>query len=124
MGIIQGDLFAENEESLFSHFDDADIALIAALHSPAGLNLSGLPSHARLLYELSANAFDSIVYARMSELPISAEINRYEHKILAAAQAAAAAQGDADAAARRKAAEAAAVDRGDPDVCAVTEAAQ
>jgi probable DNA metabolism protein len=123
MDTIQGDLFANanNEESLSSHFDDADIALIATLHSTAGLNLSGLPPHARYLYELSVNAFKSIVYARMSELPINAEINRYEHRILAAAQEAAS---EPDAAAQRKAAEAAAVDRGDPDVCAVAEAAQ
>jgi hypothetical protein len=122
MDDIQGDLFAEtgNEETLFADFDDADIALITALHSPAGLNLSGLPPHVRYLYELSMNAFESIVYARMSELPIGAEINRYEHKVLAAASA----RGENDAAEQRKAAGAAAADRGDSDVCIVLGAAQ
>jgi probable DNA metabolism protein len=125
MGVYnQGDLFneANNEDHLFSNFDEADIALITALHSATGLNLSGLPPHAQYLDELSINAFESIVYARMSELPLSAEIDRYEHKVLEAANAAVSANGEIQAA-RRQAAETAAVDRGDSDASAVLEAA-
>jgi hypothetical protein len=122
--LYQGDLFneANNNGRTFSNFDEADIALITALHSAAGVNLSGLPPHAQLLFELSINAFESIVYARMSELPLGAEITRYEHKVLDAANAAVSANGEIQIA-RRLAAETAAADRGDPDVNAVLDAA-
>jgi probable DNA metabolism protein len=120
----QGDLFneANNEEPPFANFDDADIALITALHSSTGLNLSGLPPHVQCLYEFSINAFKSIVYARMSALPRSAEIARYEHKVLEAANASVAVNSEIQIA-RRQAAETAAVDRGDSDTSAVLEAA-
>lgn len=112
----QGDLFdlfseTENihEEKNVPVFDNTDIAVISALHSSSGLNLSGLPPAARRLHKISSSAFESIVYARMSELPISAEISRYERKILAHS-------------ADSKAADAAASDHGDPDVAAISEA--
>jgi len=122
----QGDLFEEagNGGKVFS---GADIAVIAALHSDTGINLSLLPPSSRRLYELSINAFCAITHAGMSELPITAEIARFEHKVLAAADAvtntsAPLTRGELESA-QRHAAEAAAADRGDGDVSTVLEAA-
>ena len=86
-----------------------DNAVIAALHSGEQIDLSALPPNARRLFELSVNAFDSIVHAWMSELPILAEIIRYGQKVLEANE--------------RNAAERAATDRGNPDMQVVAEAA-
>jgi len=86
-----------------------DIAVISALHSGVQPELSSLPPNARRLYNLSSNAFDTIIHAWMSELPITAEIIRFGLKILAANS--------------RKAAEITAADRGDSDTRAVMEAA-
>jgi probable DNA metabolism protein len=100
---------------------------------------------AALLYELSADAFDGVVFAWMSELPIEGEMLRFGWKVLAAAGAVPAAAAPvpngagspaadvsgplAEAALRaarpdaRREAERAAFDRGDPDVRTVLEAA-
>jgi len=113
----QGELFDEpgkKEEQLLES-DKADIAVIIALHS-AGMNLAALPPNARRLFELSVNAFEAIIHAWMSELPITAETIRFGQKILAAADI-------EHEVIRRQAADAAATDRGDPDVRAVREAA-
>ena len=123
----QQELFDETDggENRFVNFTEADIALIAALHSSTTRpDLAALPPNARRLYELSIDAFTSITYARMSELPLATEIALYEQKILAAstavvAEAATATAGEAE----RKAADAAATDRGDADVRAVLDAA-
>jgi hypothetical protein len=110
-----------------------------AVAAPAGgpgfpaPDLRGGPS-AALLFELSANAFDAVVHAWMSELPLKAEIIRFAGKVIAAARAAAA-RGEAGAVAvqspgwaarpeARRGAENAAFDRGDPDVRAVLDAAR
>jgi len=122
----QQELFdeADSGENRFVDFTEADIALIAALHSSATRpDLSALPPNACRLFELSVNAFTSITYARMSEFPLAAEITRYEQKILTAADAANAEANATAGEAERKAADAAATDRSDADVRAVLEAA-
>jgi hypothetical protein len=132
MNSKQGDLFEEAEDGK-KDLSGADIAVIAALHSDIGVDLSLLPPNSRRLFELSINAFFAITHAGMSELPITAEIARFEHKVLAAADAVAPADAVTNAsgpftrgeleAAQRQAADAAAADRGDSDVCTVLEAA-
>ena len=123
----QGDLFSDAcGEGEFSGISETDVCLITGLHSAEGVDLSALPENARRLFELSANAFDAVVQAWMSELPISAEIIRFGGKVLAAAdvvvsrnQASGSRNGAEDETAQRQAAERAASDRGDPDVRAV-----
>jgi hypothetical protein len=133
-GDWQVELFGDpvKNENRFLPPDKADIAIMAALHASAGIDMAVLPPHARRLFELSANAFEAIVHAWMSELAITAEIIRFGQKILAAADAAngpeAAHQRAADAHQRaadahRRAADAAATDRGDADTRTVLEAA-
>jgi probable DNA metabolism protein len=116
----QGDLFGNDDQEEWQ-FNEADIAIAAALHSvsPAAkpMNLSVLPPQAGRLLELSPNAYGDIAHAWMSELPIAAEIIRFGQKILAAADSAAGDDG------RRRAAEVAATDHCDPDVNAVQAAA-
>ena len=128
-GGCPGSLFGESgNDDEAACVNEADCAIASALHSAAGLDMSALPEHARRLYELSVNAFDAIVHAWMSELPISAEIVRFGKKILAATADApvpagvTAARGKAEEA-QRRAADMAATDRGDPDVRIVQEAA-
>jgi len=98
--------------------DDADSAIMAALHAPGGMDLAALPPAACRLFELSVDAFTAIVQAWMSELPLTPAIIRYGQKILAAADGAADAGAD-----ERQAAGTAATDRGDADAQAVLEAA-
>jgi len=116
----QGELFGDPQqtENRFSAPDKADIAIMAALHASDGMELSVLPPKARRLFELSANAFEAIIHAWMSERPIAAETIRFGQKILAAANAA---SGDENA--QRRAAGTAATDRGDADARTVLETA-
>jgi probable DNA metabolism protein len=87
--------------------------------------------HAALLYELSVEAFDALVHARMSELPIEAEMGRFAGKVISAARQGAELAGAAPEQnprwaalpEARRGAEQAAVDRSDPDVRGVLEAA-
>jgi probable DNA metabolism protein len=104
----QGDLFVNaDDEKKGPYGTEADgINIIACVYSSSGLSLSFLPPNTRRLFQVSAEAFDAVVHAWMSELPITAEINRFEEKILAADSA-----------------DAAVTDRGDADVRAVLEAA-
>jgi probable DNA metabolism protein len=87
-----------------------EFTIIAGLYSSAGLDLSVLPETARWLFELSVNAFDAIVHAWMSELPIQAATVRFGRKVLAAAN--------------RNAADTVAADRGDADTLTVLDAAR
>jgi hypothetical protein len=129
----QGELFGDSvpNENRFSPPGKADIAIMAALHTSDGMDLAVLPPHARRLFELSVDAFEAIVHAWMSELPITEETIRFGQKILAAANAAdvaAVADGGLEAVqraadAQRRAADTAATDRGDADARAVLEAA-
>ena len=106
----QGNLFAdsENEEQFFS-VEESDLAIIAALHSDARINFSDLPTNVRHFFELSVDAFGTIVHSWMSELPVTAEIVRFGRKVFASAG--------------RQDANRIAADRGDPDVQAVQQAA-
>jgi probable DNA metabolism protein len=90
---------------------------------PSAPNASGLPIPDRL-FELSADAWDALVHAQMSDPPIGAALERYCRKVLAAADTAEGLgpKGEKVLAARSAAARAA-TDRGDPDVRAVLEAA-
>jgi hypothetical protein len=96
---------------------DADI--IGGLYSKNGADLSPLCENARLLFELSIDAFDAFVHAWMSETCIEASIVGFGRKVLLAAKNAACANGDL----QRRAAGIAASDRGDPDTVAVLKAA-
>ena len=127
----EGELFAEygSRERVPVTPDTADTALITAMYAPAGRNIAVLPPPARCLFELSVDAFDAIIRAWMSEIPIADAIIRYGNKILVAADMAgvltqrAKAQRTEIETARRRAADAAATDRGDSDVRAVLDAA-
>ena len=71
------------------------------------------------LFELSADAYYSALYAQMSELPIEREISRFIGKVI---KAGIVPEGDGSAYARVSAARAAS-DRGDPDTLTVLNAA-
>ena len=105
----QGDLFYVPGDDAISMncIETTGINIIAAVYASSGLNLSALPPATRRLFELSPDAFDAVVHAWMSELPIAAEIIRFQEKVLAADSA-----------------EAAATDRGDMDTRIVMEAAE
>ena len=106
----QGNLFDEIDKNQGRFYcEEADAALVAALHSASGVDISTLPYNSRRLYELSANAFDSIVRAWMSELPITTEIIRFGQKVLATTG--------------RQAAHLTSTDRGDPNAQTVEAAA-
>jgi probable DNA metabolism protein len=98
------------EDGQVAESELADAALVAGLYSSDGIDVSALPKPARFLYELSINAFDALIHAWMSGLPIEAEMIRFGRKILNAAD--------------RAGAEKAALDRGDPDVRTVLGTAQ
>ncbi|MDR0473598.1 MAG: DUF4130 domain-containing protein, partial [Treponema sp.] len=108
MQIRENGQIAESWQAVESEL--ADAALIAGLYSSGGIDISTLPKSARFLYELSINAFDALVHAWMSDLPIDAEIIRFGRKILNATN--------------RAGAEKAVSDRGDPDVRTVLGTAQ
>jgi probable DNA metabolism protein len=104
----QGDLFigtGDETKEIYSP-DTIGISIIVTVYSSSGFNLSALPTNTRRLFEASADAFDAVVHAWMSELPITSEIIRFEEKVLAADSP-----------------DAAAADRGDTDVQTVLEAA-
>jgi len=125
----QGDLFGEPDNSVenYANVNEADIAIAVGMHSESGIDFSALPPEIIELYELSADAFGAIVYAWMSELPVSEQTIRFGKKVLAAkdtvTNAAAQSQRGAREVMLRKAAELAATDRGDPDAQTVREAA-
>jgi hypothetical protein len=102
----------------------ADDAIIAGLYSGMGIDLSAQPEAARMLFELSVNAFDAFVHAWMSEFPIQAETLRFGRAVLAAGRAAGCAGGNAaTGSAARLAADKAASNRSDPDTLIVLQAA-
>jgi len=128
----QGDLFggSDDAEGQEKRFSKADIHALSGLYSDEGIDFSAMSPEASRLYELSVNAFSAVLHAKMSEMPISVAISRFEQKIFAAADAAGMSANAAAAAGRdrteivmRRAAELAAEDRGDPDACTVYEAA-
>ena len=94
------ELFDEHQDEPKEAADFFTMDLGEGLEPPPSLNK---------LYELSIDAYYSAVYARMSELPIAAEISRFMVKVGKCRD-------------RNEAAKAAS-DRGDPDVLAVLKAA-
>lgn len=85
------------------------LGVISGFYTDEALNLRQVPETAARLFEISANAFDALVHAWMSERPIDAAMLRFGRKILAACD--------------RNAAGKIAADRGDSDTLAVLDAA-
>jgi len=117
----QGELFGgpDNSAGYSTGYNDADIAVISGMHSETGIDFSTLRPEILDLFELSADAFGAVVYAWMSELPVTEKTVRFGKKIYAASKITAGDTGPA----RRDTAKRAATDRGDPDVLAVRESA-
>jgi len=125
----QGELFGgpDNPAGYFTDVNETDIAIVTGMHAKTGIDFSVLKPGILDLFELSADAFGAIVYAWMSELPITGRIIGFGKKILSSQNTLTntvepARRGEAEAA-RREAAKRAATDRGDPDVRTVREAA-
>jgi len=127
----QGELFGgsgnDNRVEYFSSINETDIAIAVGMHSETGIDFSALPPGILGFFELSADAFGAIVYAWMSELPVTGQIIRFGKKILASQNTVTTAVEPAQRGrlemTRRKAAELAATDRGDFDAQTVREAA-
>ena len=79
-----------------------NFTIISGMYSSAGVDLSSMPEQVRRMYELSIDAFKSVVHAWMSELPVRESVIRFGRKVFNAVD--------------RSAAERAATDRGNPDV--------
>ena len=122
-----GELFSEPENNIvfFPNINKTDIAIAAGMHAETGIDFSVLKPEILCLFELSRDAFGAIVYAWMSELPVTERIIRFGKKLLAAQNTVTVkpAQRGTLEAAQRKAAQIAATDRGDFDVQTVREAA-
>jgi hypothetical protein len=123
----QGELFGglENNIEYFSNINETDIAIAAGMHMKTGIDFSVLRPEILDLFELSRDAFGAIVYAWMSELPVTEQIVRFGKKILASQNTVSnenKPHGKLETD-QRKAAQIAATDRGDFDVQAVREAA-
>jgi hypothetical protein len=125
----QGELFGEPDNNIeyFSNIKETDIAIVAGMHMGAEIDFSVLKPEVLVLFELSRDAFGAIVYAWMSELPVTGQIIRFGKKILASQNTITNAFEPSERgkfeAARRKAAHVTATDRGDFDVQTVREAA-
>lgn len=117
---------AEVQDKLFDFADytpaaprlieDADLQFAADYFS-GSFNPSALHGQARLFFELSEDAFDVIIRAWLSELPIENEILAFGRKVAAAEKAG----GHEE---QRKAAALAAVDRGNSETLLVLNAAE
>jgi len=141
----QGELFGgpgnDNHIEYISNVKETDIAIVMGMHAKTGIDFSVLLPEILGLFELSRDAFGAIVYAWMSELPVTGQIIRFGRKILASQNTVTGNNGTAQRGklepqpsppagegspletARRKAAQIAATDRGDFDVQTVREAA-
>jgi len=122
----QGDLFGGPGKGINTDINKKDIAIVMGMHTETGIDFSVLQPEIFNLFELSRDAFGAIVYAWMSELPVTEHIIRFGKKILASQNTVAKEiepRGKLEIA-RRKAAQIAATDRGDFDVQTVREAAQ
>jgi len=106
--------FIEDEPSFQYEQDDIDFL---ACYFSGSFNMSMLAKNVRDLFELSVNAFDAIVHAWMSELPVEAEIISFGRRVIASAEK----TGDAEM--RRLKAEKAACDRTDENTLRVLDAA-
>jgi len=111
--------FVQENTALERQYGKRDIDLLSNYFSRS-FNIAAFSKNAQAILELSANVFDLIVHAWMSELPIETEIAAFGRKALAAAGACSA---NACAGQKRRAAENAASDRGDDNVRIVLAAA-
>ncbi|MDR0503480.1 MAG: TIGR03915 family putative DNA repair protein [Treponema sp.] len=110
--VRQEELFGLTEEPkpIVRQYNSGDIDF--TLHYfTRGFCVKKLEGIARVLFELSRDAFDTALHAWMSEEPVVTEIIRYCRKVIAAAQVSGCA------------AEKAACDRGDSDTLAVLSSA-
>ena len=64
------------------YLNPKETAVIAGLYSKKGVDFSCLPNTAKRLFELSANAFDALVHAWMSELPLETKMLSFGGKII------------------------------------------
>jgi len=129
----QGELFGgpgnDNHIEYFpNNINETDIAVIMGMHGKTGIDFSVLNPEILGFFELSRDAFGAVVYAWMSELPVTGRIIRFGKKILASQNTVTKTiepdrRGGLETA-RRKAAQIAATDRGDPDAQTVRGAAQ
>jgi probable DNA metabolism protein len=100
------DLFGFVQETVLERrYVQADIDLLSNYFS-RGFDIAALSENAQKIFELSANVFELILHAWMSEFPIETEIAAFGRRALAAAQ-------DCGSREKRSAAEDAALDRGD-----------
>ncbi|MDR2480553.1 MAG: hypothetical protein LBD48_14740, partial [Treponema sp.] len=106
---VSDSLFAETTKTTDRRLSDSWLGVISGLYTDEARNLSALPDTARRLFELSVNAFDAVIHAWMSELPVEPELLRFGRKTLAAPD--------------RITAGNTAADRGDSDVHTVLKAA-
>jgi len=128
-GDSQAELFGEhvNTVEYSSNVKETDIAIVMGMHSETGIDFSVLRPEILDFFELSRDAFGAIVYAWMSELPVTEQIIRFGKKILASQNTLTKTidpeqRGKLETA-QRKAAQIAATDRGDPDAQTVRAAA-
>jgi len=128
----QGELFGglgnDNQIEYFPEINETDIAIVMGMHAKTGIDFSVLQPAVLGFFELSRDAFGAIVYAWMSELPVTGQIIRFGKKILASQNMVTktinrSRRGKLETA-QRKTAQIAATDRGDFDVQTVREAAQ
>jgi len=147
----QGELFGgpgnDDQIEYFSNINETDIAIAMGMHAKTGIDFSVLQPEILGFFELSRDAFGAIVYAWMSELPVTGQIIRFGKKILASQNTATntieptrrgglepqpsppagvepEVRGSPLETAQRKAAQIAATDRGDFDVQTVRQTAQ
>jgi len=104
----------DEDEPCARQYDDDDIEFVMCYFS-GGFDPSRLDGFARRLFELSPKAFDLLVHAWLSELPVEKETVGFGRKVLAAAEGAAVSE-------QKDLAEKAAADRGDSDTLAVLNA--
>jgi probable DNA metabolism protein len=107
--------FADAQDSF--QYKQADIDFLIFYFS-SEFDSSLLDEKTRALFELSVNAFDVIIYAWMSELPIEAEIIAFGRRVIAQAETA---EGGLEE--KRQSAQRAAEDRGDSCTLTVLNAA-
>jgi len=111
----QEDLFGFSEEHP-RHYEQADIDFITAYFT-TGFDSSALNGKARFLFDLSFDAFDNIIHAWMSELPVETEIISFSRRIITSANM------ENSFEDKRKAAERVLFDRVNEDTLAVWNAA-
>jgi len=105
--------FVEDVPSFQYELNDIDFLVY---YFSGGFNASLLVGKARDLFVLSANAFDAVIHAWLSELPVEKEMISFGRRVLAAAEGAVVSE-------KKSLAEKAASDRGDSDTIAVHNAA-